>query len=471
LNVVRIHAHIDAHFDAHLEATRAFVRQPSISADGTGMAEMAAICAAKIRALGGEAEVVPTAGHPVVWGHVRGRSAKTLLIYSMYDVQPVAGERWSVPDPFGAEVRDLPGFGRCIVSRGIFNSKGPLINLFNALDSIRAVDGTLPLSLTFMIEGEEELGSRHLPEFATAHRDRLRADAAFFPMYSQDPKGRAMNYLGVKGLVFMELIARGGDHGGPRTRAVHSSNAVWIHSPAWWLVQALSSMLSADQKQITIDGFYDDVAGPGADETTLLEALRDQFDASVPLRLNDAVRYKYDADGLALLREYLYQPSLNIDGLITGDVGPGTKTVLPHEARAKIDIRLVPRMRPERVIDQVKSHLRRNGFDMIDVVVHQHFPGAQVPLDAPAVQALLRAYARAGIGVENRPRIAASAPFWVFSDLLGVPLAVGGPGHGGRAHSPDEYATIDGMRSFEKSMVTFLEELAAALDGGSAAAR
>jgi acetylornithine deacetylase/succinyl-diaminopimelate desuccinylase-like protein len=464
VSLERVYAHIDAHFDEHLEATRAFVRQPSISADGTGMVEMAALCAEKIRALGGTAEIVPTAGHPVVWGHLPGRSAKTLLIYSMYDVQPVAGEQWSVPDPFGAAIRDLPGFGPCIVSRGIFNSKGPLINLFNALGAIRAVDGAPPLSLTFLIEGEEELGSRHLPEFATAQRDRLRADAAFFPMYSQDPKGRAMNYLGVKGLVFMELIARGGDHGGPRTRAVHSSNAVWIHSPAWWLVQALSSMLSPDQKRITIDGFYDDVAAPADDEAALLEALRDQFDASVPLRLNDAARYKYDVDGLALLREYLYQPSLNIDGLITGDVGPGTKTVLPHEARAKIDIRLVPRMRPERVIAQVKDHLRRGGHDMIDVVVHQHFPGAQVPLGAPAVQALLRTYARAGITVENRPRIAASAPFWVFSDLLGVPLAVGGPGHGGRAHSPDEYATIDGMRRFEKSMVTFLDELAEALD-------
>ena len=242
---------------------------------------------------------------------------------------------------------------------------------------------------------------------------------------------------------------------------------VQIAQCAWWLVQALSSMLSPDQKRITIDGFYDDVVSPGPDEVALLEALRDQFDASVPLRLNDAVRFKYDLDGLALLREYLYQPSLNIDGLITGDVGPGTKTVLPHEARAKIDIRLVPRMRPERVIAQVKDHLRRGGYDMIDVVVHQHFPGAQVPLDTPAVQALLRAYAAAGIMVENRPRIAASAPFWVFSDLLGVPLAVGGPGHGGRAHSPDEYATIDGMRAFEKSMVTFLYELSTALSADS----
>ncbi len=470
MNTDRILTHIDARFDAHLDATRAFVRQPSISADGTGMREMAELCATKIRGLGGHAEIVPTSGYPVVSGRMGGEGTRTLLIYSMYDVQPVTGERWSVSDPFGAEIRTLPDLGPCVVSRGIFNSKGPLVNLFNALESIQQVEGTLPLSIAFLIEGEEELGSRHLPEFVAAHRDRLAADAALFPMYSQDPSGRAMNYLGVKGLVFMELVARGGAWGGPRTRAVHSSNAVWIHSPAWWLIHALASMLSVDQKSITIDGFYDDVAAPAADETGLLEALRDRFDASIPLRLNDAERFKYDLNGLALLHEYLYQPSLNVDGFITGDVGPGTKTVLPHEARAKIDIRLVPRMNPERVLAQVRDHLTRRGFDMIDVCVHQHFPWAQVALDAPPVQALLRAYAALGIAVENRPRIAASAPLYVFTDLLKVPIAVGGPGHGGRAHSPDEYATIEGMKRFEKGMVIFLNELTAALESREAAA-
>lgn len=458
-----IHAHIDARFDAHLEATRAFVRQPSISADGTGMREMAELCAQKIRALGGQAEIVATSGYPVIWGRIAGQGSRTLLVYSMYDVQPVTGERWSVADPFGAEIRDLPGFGPCVVSRGIFNSKGPLVNLFNALESIIEVEGILPVSIIFMIEGEEELGSRHLPEFVAAHRDRLDADAAFFPMYSQDPTGRAMNYLGVKGLVFLELIARGGPQGGPRTRAIHSSNAVWIHSPAWWLIHALSSMLSPDQQRVTIDGFYDDVAQPEGDEARLLEALRDGFDATVALRLHDAARYKYDLDGLALIREYLYQPSLNVDGFITGDVGPGTKTVLPHEARAKIDIRLVPRMDPERVIAQVHEHLRRAGYEMIEIKAHQHFPWAQVRLDAPPVQALLRTYAVLNIPVETRPRIAASAPLYVFTTMLNMPISIGGPGHGGRAHSPDEYATIEGMRQFEKGVATFLAELTAAL--------
>lgn len=463
MNVARVHEHIDAHFDAHLETVRAFVRQPSISADGTGIREMADWCAREVRALGGRSEVVPTAGHPVVWGRVPGRSRRTLLLYSMYDVQPVAGEQWSVDDPFAAEIRDLDGLGPCVVGRGVFNSKGPLANVFNALHSVLAVEGALPVSVVFLIEGEEELGSRHLAEFVVAHRDKLRADAVFFPIYSEDPAGRVMHYLGVKGMVFLELIARGGPQGGPRTRAIHSSNAGWIHSPAWWLVHALGSMLSADQRRITIDGLYDDAAPPGADEAALLSALRGRFNPLIPLQLADAERFKHDLGGPALLQEYLFQPSLNIASLATGDLGPGTKTILPHEARAKLDIRLVPRMRPERVVAQVRSHLHRGGFDMIEVVVHQSVPWAQVAPNAPPVQALLRTYAAFGMPVEIWPRIAATAPLHVFTETLGLPIAVGGPGHGGRAHGPDEYATIEGMRRFEKAFVTFLAELDAVL--------
>ncbi|MGN6562386.1 MAG: M20/M25/M40 family metallo-hydrolase, partial [Thermomicrobiales bacterium] len=138
-------------------------------------------------------------------------------------MQPVIGEErdWIV-SPFAAEIRDLPGFGECIVNRGVTNQKGPLINFFNVLEAIRAAGAELPVNIVFMIEGEEELGSRNLPGFVRANRDRLKADAAFFSMYNQDPDGKIVSYLGVKGILFFELVARGGDWGGPAGgRAVH----------------------------------------------------------------------------------------------------------------------------------------------------------------------------------------------------------------------------------------------------------
>lgn len=461
----RVQAYIEEHWPEHLEATRAFVRQPSISADGTGMAEMAALVREKIVALGGEAEVVPTPLHPIVWGRIDAGKPHTLLYYGMYDVQPVVGEEadWVV-EPFGGAIRDLPGLGPCVVNRGIMNQKGPLSGFFNVLEAIEAVDGTLPLNVVFLIEGEEELGSRSLPAFVRANRDRLQADAAFFSMYNQDPDGKVVTYLGVKGILFFELIARGGDWGGPAGgRAVHGSNAVWFGSPAWRLVHALATLLTPDQKHILIDGFYDQVAPISPADERLLATLAPTFDADEALRANDVRRFKYDLTGVELLKKYLYQPTLNIDGLISGHTAEGTKTIVPFEARAKVDIRMVPNQEPYALLDLVRAHLDRHGFGDIELKLEDTYKWAKTAIDTPVVQALLRAYADFGIQPEVWPHLGGSAPFYLFTDELKLPFAFGGLGHGGRVHSPNEYATVEGMKRHEQSVAAFLYHLAGAL--------
>ncbi len=465
--VERVHRHIDEHWSEHLEAARAFLRQPSISGDGTGMAEMAALVRDKIVGLGGEAAIVPTPLHPVVWGRIDAGKSHTLLYYGMYDVQPVIGEErdWIV-DPFGGEIRDLPGFGECLVNRGVTNQKGPLIGFFNALESIRAVEGELPLNIVFMIEGEEELGSRNLPSFVREHRDRLRADAAFFSMYNQDPDGKVVSFLGVKGIFFFELICRGGDWGGPAGgRAVHGSNAVWFGSPAWRLVHALSTMITPDQKHILIDGFYDDVASISPHDEALLAGLAPTFRPEEELRENEVRRFKYDLAGVDLLKKYLYQPTLNIDGIIGGHTAEGTKTIIPHEARAKVDIRMVPNQEPGRMLDLVRRHLDRHGYGDIEIKFEDAYGWAKTAVDTPPVRALLRTYREFGIEPEVWPHLAGSAPFYLFTDVLQIPFAFGGLGHGGRVHSPNEYATVAGMRDHEKSVATFLYRLAEELGG------
>jgi acetylornithine deacetylase/succinyl-diaminopimelate desuccinylase-like protein len=460
--IERVQQHIEEHWPAHLEATRAFVRQPSISADGTGMAEMAALVRDKIVALGGEAEIVPTPLHPVVWGRIDAGKPRTLLYYGMYDVQPVVGEErdWIV-DPFAGEIRDLPGLGPCVVNRGIMNQKGPLIGFFNVLESIRAVGGELPLNVVFMIEGEEEMQSRNLPGFVRENRERLRADAAFFSMYNQGPDGKVVTYLGVKGILFFELIARGGDWGGPAgNRAVHGSNAVWFASPTWRLVHALASMVTPDQKHVLVDGFYDDVATISPHDEALLERLAATFDPDDQLRANEVRRYKYDLTGIDLLKKYLYQPTLNVDGLISGHTAEGTKTIVPHEARAKVDIRMVPNQEPGKMLDLVRQHLRRHGFDDIEVRLEDAYKWAKTTIDDPTVRALLRTYRDFGIEPEVWPHLGGSAPFYLFTDVLQIPFAFGGLGHGGRVHSPNEYATVEGMKRHELSMAAFLYHLA-----------
>jgi acetylornithine deacetylase/succinyl-diaminopimelate desuccinylase-like protein len=452
--------YIDAHQQEHLERVRAFVRQPSISADGTGIAAMAGLVAETIREAGGSAEVVPTGGHPVVYGRLDACAPRTLLFYGMYDVQPVEGEAWSVP-PFAGEITDLPGHGRCMVARGVFNSKGPLAGFLNVLRAYRALGTAPPANVVFMVEGEEELGSRNLPAFVEAHRDRLRADAAYFAFYGQDARGIPAMYLGVKGIIFMEMVCRGGPWGGPEQRMIHGSNAVWISSPTWRLLQALTSMMGHDE-QILIEGFYDEVADLDADEERLLDRLGEVFDERDVLAQHDAHRFKFEGGGEQLLRNYLTLPTLNIDGLISGWVGPGSKTVLPHEARARVDVRLVPNMEIDGTVRRLRDHLDAAGYADIRLDVWQAYPWAQTPWRSPVVAALVEAIRSQGSDPYVWPRIAGSAPMYLFSEVLGMPFVMGGLGHGGRAHSPDEYATIDGMRMFERSTAAFLERFAAA---------
>ncbi|MDQ3397521.1 MAG: M20/M25/M40 family metallo-hydrolase [Deinococcota bacterium] len=437
-----------------------FVKQPSISADGTGITEMAALLQEEIRDLSGSSRLFKTNGHPVVYGEINAGAAKTLLVYGMYDVQPVEGESWMVP-PFSAEIVDLPDVGRSVVSRGAYNTKGPLAGFFNALHAAQRT-GPLPINIKFLIEGEEEMQSKHLKDVVRANHDLLKADYAYFPFYSEDPQGKPMVFLGVKGILFFELVAKGGDHGGPVGRDIHGSNAVWFHNPAWDLIQALSSMMSRDQKHILIDGFYDDVDPPSSEDEALLAALGKTFTAQTELDTQAVKRFKYALEGVPLLKKYLYQPTLNIDGLVSGHYGAGTKTVIPHEARAKMDIRMVPAMQPERVIRLVRDHLDRHGFEHIDMEVNDSYSWAKTPASNPAAQAMIHAMQALGTDPEVWPHLAGSAPFYLFTKELGLPLAEGGLGHGGRPHSPDEYATVGGMKRFEASVLHFLYNLGGA---------
>jgi len=449
-----LYAHLDAQFDRHLDRVRAFVRIPSISGEGKGMAEMAELVRDSIRGLGGTADVVPTPGWPVVTGAIDAGKPKTLLLYGMYDVQPVEGEEWLAP-PFNGDVVNLPDFGPSMVARGVYNTKGPLAGLFNVLESIQTVGGRLPVNLKFVIEGEEELSSPNLPGFIASHRDRLGADATYFPFYCQDRHGKPVMWLGVKGIQYFEVACRGGTWGGPRTRGVHGSNAVWIGSPAWRLARVLATMMD-DREGITIEGFTDDVLSPSAEDEELLQRLARTFDSATQLWMWDAERFKYDLQGADLLRRYLYTPTLNIDGIWGGYTGPGMKTLLPHEVRAKMDVRMVPNMEPERVRERIRAHLRRVGRDDLEVHFYEGYPPAKTSVREPVVQALIKTFRDLGHEPEIWPHLAGSAPFYLFRRVLDQPFAMGGLGHGGRPHSPNEYATIAGMRLFEQSVARFL---------------
>ncbi len=460
--------HIDQHFEDHLDRTRALLRQPSISADGTGMQETADMLVRWIQELGGTARKVETPMHPAVVGHLDAGQPYTMLFYGMYDVQPVLGETWMV-DPFGGEIVDLPGLGPSIVNRGAMNQKGPLASLFNVLHSMKDATGTLPVNVKFLIEGEEELGSRNLPEVVERCREELTADACFFPFLAQTQSGKVITYLGVKGILFMEFVLRGGDWGGATDRAVHGSNAVWFHSATWRLLHALTSMITPDQKHILVDGFYDDIIPPSQEDETLLLKLVETFDPADDLAKNDVKRFKYDLTGVDLVRKYLYQPTLNIDGIISGHTAEGTKTIIPHEARAKVDVRMVPNMTPERVIQLLRAHLDRHGYSDVEIHVEDAYKWSKTSVSSAPARAIMDTYRGLGHEPEIWPHLAGSAPFYLFTDVLDIPVVLGGLGHGGRVHSPNEYATVAGLKDHEKSIAVFMYRLAEELKADAAA--
>jgi len=449
-----VRARVEERFPADLERVRDYLRMPSISATGQGIREVAHASAGWIEDAGGAARVLETGGHPLVLGEFTGPAGSPrLLRYGMYDVQPVEPDEWSSP-PFAAEVRDLPGVGPAVVARGSANSKGCLAGLFVAVDILNEL-GLMPATIALLIEGEEELGSIHLAESVRAHRDELAAEAAFDLDLTEDLDGRAALILGCKGLLSLELRAAAGEWGGPAVD-LHSSEQAWIASPAWALVHALATLTDADER-IAVEGFHDAVLPPSEDDEVLLKLLAERFDLQAHLREARAARYRLRGSDEDLLRALMFQPTMNIDGIESGYTGPGGKTIMPSEARAVLDVRLVPDMDPAETAQTVGRHLAANGFGHVECRMLETYPWARSSsAHNPAARAIEASYERLGKTALPYPMAPWCAPYFVFDRILGLPWASGGVGHASGAHGPDEYATVEGLKEHIVGVAAFL---------------
>jgi acetylornithine deacetylase/succinyl-diaminopimelate desuccinylase-like protein len=469
MNRKRVFEYIDAHFDDHLRKLQELVRQPSISGENRGVRDCAEMVKSRLDDLGCKnARLVETSGFPVVYGYYDAGAEKTIVIYMMYDTQPVDEPGWTVP-PLEGRIVDMKPFGKCLVARGAINTKGELQAFLNACESIKAVGEEIPVNLIFVAEGEEELGSRHLPEFIKKYeRELKRADAVFFPSADQDRKGKVLMTLGVKGIVYFELELDGKSWGyGPTEFDIHGSNKAWVDSPAWRMIQALSTMTTKDGNEVLIEGFYENVIPPSPEDLELLDKLEKTFDENT---LKDAMRVERfidDVHGKQALQKYLYSPTLNINGIWSGYTGPGTKTSLPYKITAKVDVRLVPNMKVSEVLPKIRRHLDKNGFREVKIVeLEEGYGWAKTSIKEPAAQALVKTYREFGYEPEIWPHSAGSAPFCMFNrEPLNLPFIMGGIGHGERAHAPNEFIVVEeggptgGLRTLEKSYVAILDNL------------
>src|SRR2546426_617204 len=367
---------LDARFADALEYTRRLLRQPSVSATGEGIRECSELVQQMMADIGCRTRTWSKGGHPLVIGELDVGAPVTLIVYEMYDVQPVGDlNAWQAP-PFAAEIRDLPGVGKAIIARGSTNSKGALANHLFTWKTIRDVD-EMPVNLIILAEGEEEISSANFIGYIRTHRRELTADAAIANDYSEDLRGVPTIYLGVKGCLYLTVWSRGNPQAG----------------------------------------------GP-----------KDQ-----------------------LLLKYLFEPTVNICGIYSGYIEHGgTKTVLPHEAYAKIDIRLVKAMTVEATLRKLRDHLKKRGYDDLRIEVHGPYGPAKTDPESWIAKAAIEAVQANGKEPEVWPSSGGTMPAFAFDEYLKLPWVSTGLGHGSRAHAPNEYASIDGMRRFMAGEATLL---------------
>ena len=442
---------IEARQQQFIDELLDLVRQPSISSQGIGVLECAELELAAMRRAGLEAQLLPTPGFPVVFGQrLVGNDRPTVVVYGHYDVQPVDPlDAWTSP-PFEPEVRD----GR-IWGRGSSDNKGQHLAQLLALRTFLDIAGDVPVNVKVILEGEEESSSPHLAAFVEAHADLLRADLAYTSDGPIHESGRPTVVLGVRGILYVELRARGAN------TDVHSGNRGGIvPNPAWQLVDLLHGMRAPDGRVI-IDGFYDGVRPIGELERAALAEL--PLDVPAFLRAYD-LRQVPPPDDLGFFEKLMLQPTLNISGFSSGYAGAGMKTIIPATATVKIDMRLVADQHPDHVFECLSRYVQARAPE-VEVVRIGSMEPSRTPLDHPYVQAMTRALANAHPGQTPVivPSLGGSLPDYVFTRILGLPsLLVPYANPDQRNHAPNENFTIDRFISGIKTFAAVLHELATA---------
>jgi len=465
-----VYAQIPKHHAEAVERLQRWIALPSIAAEGLNAEAGAEKMMALLREAGFQhVERVPTDGKPGVFATLDAGAPRTVGLYFMYDVKQFDPKEWSSP-PLEARIVEKPGFGKVMIGRGAVNQKGPQSAFLAAVHAIRGAGRKLPVNLVLVAEGEEEIGSPHLAQ--VVRRPEVQAALAktvgvFMPSASQGADGEVSVSLGAKGVVELELVASGEAWGRGPAKDVHSANRARLDSPAFHLVQALATLVTADGDP-AIDGFADRARPVSADEAKMIDVAAARQSEAVAKQQTGATRWAHDASWRESLANLVSRPTVNIEGLVAGYTGPGGKTVLPHRAVAKLDLRLVPDMTFDGAVAALRAHLAKRGFGDIQVVPTGGYDPTQAPAGAPLIQKQIAVYRRHGLDAPLWPRGAGSYPGWVFT---GAPLELAaghfGLGHGGDAHAPDEYYVIEStnpkLRGYDdavRSFVDYLYELA-----------
>ncbi len=443
-----------------------WIAQVSIAAEDRGYPAGPEYMAQLARDAGFQkAEVVPTEGKPGVFATLDAGAAKTVGLYFMYDVKQFDPKEWT-SSPTDAQIVDKEGFGKVIVGRGAVNQKGPESAFLAALHAIKGAGKKLPVNLVLVAEGEEEIGSPHIgtivrkPEVEAALKKCL---GVFMPSAAQDPDGNVTVSLGAKGVIECQLISSGEKWGRGPAKDIHSSLKAMVDSPVWRLVHALNTLVSPDGNDITIENYPKPRPLTAAEKKMIADVSKQRNEAEMKKQFG--VQHWINDLPFEQAEERLEsQPTVNIEGLVAGYTGPGGKTVLPHRAEAKLDLRLAPGMHAQDAFAALKAHLAKHGFGDIEVNMSGGYDPTTSSPDSPLIKAQVATYKARGIDALLWPWNAGSYPGYIFTNPP-VSLAAGhfGLGFGTGAHAPDEYYVIEStnpkVQGYDGAVMSFVEYL------------
>jgi len=336
-----------------------------------------------------------------------------------------------------------------MVGRGASSPKGPLVAWINSLEAMIKTD-SLPVNVMMLIEGEEILGSPNYPAMFQRYRNRLeKADAAFAGGMTQGGTGGVSINLGFRGFLVLELEVSGERWGrGPIGMSMHSSLKNVIDNPASRLTHVVSSLTDETGDNIRLRGIEEAILPPSEEDKELINALVARHgEGGIKAALGLAATATMgDIVGSELLMGYLYKPSLNVNGLYSGFIGPGAEVfTVPERAVARLDLRLPPGLTCERTLAALDEHLKENGFDDVEVRVLAAHDWSRTPVDSDIIQAVIDTYQQAGLEAPVWPYKGGGGPWSLFRSELGLPLVMAaGLGGGGRRDRGDEYLIIDG---------------------------
>src|SRR5918997_1481115 len=436
------------------------IRQPSVSARRVGLLECANLVAHIMLKSGINSEVlylddlkndkkdVP----PIVYGEVKSKAnpnGRTILFYNHYDVQPEEPvELWKA-DPFSGKVE-----GNYIFGRGSSDDKGELITRIKAVEYFLKKTGDVPCNVKFIVEGEEEIGSLHVEKYLTKYRHKLTCDGVIWEFGYIDERDRPIISLGMKGLLYVELLFKG------PSRDAHSSLAVLIENPAWHLVRALNTMRD-NSGRILVKDWYNEVRDFSAQDISLIE--QEPFNEESFKKEYSTEKFVDNISGAETRKALAGNSTCNIAGLLSGYIGEGAKTVLPAVAMAKLDFRLVPDMVPEKQLERIEKHLKENGFKENEIAVKfiHGEAAARVSVTDPFVNIVQEAAKEIFGSVITSVSSAGTGPMHSFIEILKSPcVSVGSTYVYAKIHSPNEFARVDLLNNATKCICNIMEKFA-----------